>query len=71
MSTKNTEPKKENTDIYVTIKADRDFYWPNILRLEKDKPIKINQSKLDFIIENVGNFNDAVDRKEIIIGEGK
>jgi hypothetical protein len=60
---------KENVDIYKELISSEDCNWQGILKLEKNVPQKINQSVIDYCIENVGNFNLLVEKGVIKIGD--
>lgn len=65
-----TPDKGENGDLYVSIVAvDQDYNWPNYIELKKGEKIRINKTLLDRLIEDKGNFNIAVEKGSIVIGE--
>jgi hypothetical protein len=57
--------KKENTDIYIEVRATEQFFWPQLkFRINAGEVLKVNQAKIDELKEKCGNFN-----LDIIIGE--
>lgn len=61
--------KKANSDLYVTLTANEYFNWPNVLKLEKDKPTPVNKTLFDKLMKMGGSFKEAVCSKRIVKGD--